>query len=102
LVNLNNNQLDSQSFSSRSINATKTTRISLQLENNDFNTIYENVFKTFLSVEGNEINFNGNVFLCDCKMLWVLKMTKTNVLNVFCKDKSIFDLTQNELKCNLY
>jgi Leucine-rich repeat (LRR) protein len=104
LVNLNNNQLDSQSFSSRSINATKTTRISLQLENNDFNTIYENAFKTFLSVEGNEINFDGNVFLCDCKMLWVLKMTKTNVLNVFCKDKdkSIFDFTQNELKCNLY
>jgi len=104
LVNLNNNQLGSQSFSSRSINATKTTRISLQLENNDFNTIYENVFKTFLPVERNEINFDGNVFLCDCKMLWVLKMAKNNVLNVFCedKDKSIFDLTENELNCNLY
>lgn len=101
-VSLNNNRLKTTSFTARSIQAVANVSISLHLENNQLESINENVFKSFINEMNNDLDFNGNHFVCDCSMKWILNFSlRNNILNVDCSDrgKSIFELKESEFQC---
>jgi hypothetical protein len=99
---LNNNNLNSSSFTLRSIDFPNKTALNLDLAQNHLTILNENIFKNVLTREKCELNVFGNKFKCDCYMTWLLNETLSkNVLNIFCdnKQKGLLELTANHLSC---
>ncbi len=99
---LNNNNLNSSSFTMRSTDIPKKIALNLDLAQNQLKILNENIFKNILMREKSELNILGNKFKCDCNMRWILNETLSkNVLNIFCdnKQKNFLELTANDLSC---
>jgi hypothetical protein len=101
---LNDNKLDDKSFSSRSFSLSENITVILDMKNNNLTTLNENVFKSIFVKYQNEIILNGNKFLCDCHMKWLLiEPQSKNNQHIEChnkEDKFIFEFTVNDMKCS--
>jgi Leucine-rich repeat (LRR) protein len=102
-VSIANNNLTTSSFTNTTFERNEKVSVELHLENNNINSLKEEVFEPFLSNGKNTLYLADNDFDCDCHMQWLLrnKVAKDNTYNVGCNNqkKSLFKLDPNDLKC---
>jgi hypothetical protein len=83
--------------------------IDLNLENNQIKFLTKGFFQNFTNNEKNQLHLRGNKFQCQCDngdndMKWLLNNInlKKVIFDVSCTnvgDRSIFDLSETQLKC---
>lgn len=106
-INLENNKLNELSF--KKVKIKDAIGIDLNLENNQIKFLTKGFFQNFTNNEKNQLHLRGNKFQCQCDngdndMKWLLNNInlKKVIFDVSCTnvgDRSIFDLSETQLKC---